>query len=205
MTTKKFLVSFLLLMLMVFQGVSNTNDPFSFSAPKDWRSERIPFPLSFAPKLNYKGFEELRFAPGMFDLKSETYFTYTFFWWLEGKPSIMPEQLEQDLVNYFQGLTSIVGKSKNKTYDLSKIQAKVTSMEKIESTLPYKTKNYQASVTTYDPFASEKILTLNVEISLWDCDSSKHTVAFFCVSPKDREQMIWKTMREIQNSFRCGK
>ena len=64
---------------------AGAEDPFTFSAPKGWRSERIPFPLSFAPAMKYQGFEELRFGPGMFQPESETYWTYGFFWWLEGK------------------------------------------------------------------------------------------------------------------------
>jgi hypothetical protein len=202
---KKLLLTLLLITLGISQNFGQTKDPFNFSAPKDWRSERIPFPLDFAPKLNYKGFEELRFAPGMFDPKSDTYFTYTFFWWLDGEPIITPEQLERDLVNYFQGLTSAVGKSKGKEYDLSKVRAKVTPLAESETKLPYKTKYYQAVVDTYDPFASQNLLTLNMEISLWDCDVSKNRVAFFSVSPKAKDQAVWKAMQDIRDSFRCAK
>ena len=31
--------------------------------PENWRFERLEFPLSFAPELKLKGYEELRFAP----------------------------------------------------------------------------------------------------------------------------------------------
>ena len=38
-----------------------------WEVPAGWRSEVIPFPLDFAPSLTHRGFEEIRFAPGMFD------------------------------------------------------------------------------------------------------------------------------------------
>ena len=34
------------------------------SAPDKWQSEIIPFPLGFAPAINFIGFEDLRFSPG---------------------------------------------------------------------------------------------------------------------------------------------
>ena len=36
-------------------------------APEGWRHERLAFPLDFAPDIELEGYEELRFAPGMFD------------------------------------------------------------------------------------------------------------------------------------------
>jgi len=37
--------------------------------PQGWRSEVIRFPLDFAPSLAHRGYEDLRFPPGMFDPK----------------------------------------------------------------------------------------------------------------------------------------
>ena len=55
-------------------------DPFVNETPTGWKPERIPFPLGFAPSPSYTGFEQLYFAPGMFDPRSENYITYLFFW-----------------------------------------------------------------------------------------------------------------------------
>ena len=200
---KKRLFWLLLITIMVCE-VYGQQEEFRFVAPKDWKSERIDFPLGFAPKINYEGFEELRFAPGMFDPKSESYFTYTFFWWIK-EQNITPEQLEKDLVNYFQGLTSAVGKSKGQDYDLSKVKAKVIPLAENKTKLPYKTKNYQAVVDTYDAFASKNLLTLNMEITIFNCADAKRTISFFCVSPKSKNEAIWKQMQEIRDSFNCNK
>lgn len=68
-------------------------DPFVYEVPTGWKTECIPFPLRFAPSLAYSGFEQLHFAPGMFDPKSENYFTYLIFWWVEGKPEVTERTL----------------------------------------------------------------------------------------------------------------
>src|SRR5438045_1155199 len=43
-----------------------------------WKGERIQLPPPFAPAMKLKGTEEIRFAPGMFDASSATFFSYAF-------------------------------------------------------------------------------------------------------------------------------
>ena len=66
--------------------------PFHLPTPEGWRTETIPFPLEFAPELDYEGVEELRFAPGMFTEGAEDYWTYAFVWWLPSDVALGPEQ-----------------------------------------------------------------------------------------------------------------
>jgi hypothetical protein len=100
-------------------------EPFEFDSPKNWRAERIAFPLGFAPELKHSGFEELRFAPGMFNPKSNTYWTYVFFWWIEGEVTIDRTQMERDLKNYYLGLSKTVGRSRKLVIDPEKISAQL--------------------------------------------------------------------------------
>jgi len=48
------------------------------SAPENWKSELIPFPRSFAPSIDFIGFEDLRFSPGWSDSTSQEFWAYTF-------------------------------------------------------------------------------------------------------------------------------
>ena len=45
-------------------------------SPRTGASRRLPMPPPFAPGVKLTGFEEARFAPGMFDTSSANYFTY---------------------------------------------------------------------------------------------------------------------------------
>jgi len=43
--------------------------------PASWKLETMAVPPSFAPDIRLNGTEEIRFAPGMFNTSSATYFT----------------------------------------------------------------------------------------------------------------------------------
>ncbi|MGB0580929.1 MAG: hypothetical protein ACPGVU_14600, partial [Limisphaerales bacterium] len=178
-------------------GTNHAADPFTFKAPKDWRSERIPFPLGFAPELKYTGFEELRFGPGMFQPKSDTYWTYVFFWWIDGDIKLTKEQMEKDFDNYYRGLSRAVG-SRKFTIDTNKVSSSVTAVVQKNLDDP----NFTGTLTTYDAFATGRLVKLNLEISRRHYAKLNRTFYFFAVSPKPRTEPVWKEMRRIGNSFK---
>ena len=59
----------------------------------NWRSERLSFPISFAPSLDYKGYEEVRFAKGWSKKDSDEFWTYAFVWYLDEDPELDANQL----------------------------------------------------------------------------------------------------------------
>jgi hypothetical protein len=81
--------------------------PYHFSIPKDWSIERFLIPISFAPQISYKGVEDIRFAPGWANEKSEEYWSYAFLWYLDGRPEINSAIIADNLKNYYTGLSKI--------------------------------------------------------------------------------------------------
>jgi len=187
-------------------------DPFVYEAPSGWKPERIPFPLGFAPSLPYKGFEQLHFAPGMFDPKSENYFTYLFFWWIEGEPEVNKETLARGLVDYYRGLSAAVGGPKNLRMDLAKVNATVVAAvdgksdaEGNSDPASPSTRRFTGRLNTFDPFNTGQALALEAEITVWRCDRGNRTVVFFCVSPRARDAAAqWEPMRATLATFNCG-
>jgi len=51
-------------------GQGKNATPTILKGPADWRFERLPIPPGFAQDIKWTGFEEARFAPGMFDPSS---------------------------------------------------------------------------------------------------------------------------------------
>lgn len=196
--------------LILLTGVaasSAAEDSFAFSSPQGWRSERIPFPLGFAPEMKYQGFEELRFGPGMFQPKEDTYWTYGFFWWLEGKQEFDEKTLKRDLEIYYKGLSKAVGGSRKLKMDLSKVAADV---EKSGPELKVAGKGihhvlYTAKLKTYDAFATGELLDLRVEISRHYFPEKDRTWVWFSVSPKGVDDPAWRTMRAMRDSFEARK
>lgn len=76
----------------------------SWAVPEGFRSETIPFPLEFAPALDHRGVEELRFAPGFFDPAAPGYWSYAFVWRVEDAAALDAAALARELEVYFRGL-----------------------------------------------------------------------------------------------------
>lgn len=196
----------ILTLLLLSQLQLPAADPFTFEAPRNWRSEQIPFPLGFAPELNYRGFEELRFGPGMFKPGSETYWTYAFFWWVEGKQSVSRAALEKDLVNYYLGLSRAVGRSKGLIIDPEKITAKLQSTSNGPTPKVIHDPTFKGLLTTYDAFATGKLLKLHVKVTEHYFKSVDRTWVWFSVSPKNpadkSSDSVWKVMAGMKHSFK---
>ena len=164
--------------------------------PADWRFERIDFPLSFAPDLKYKGFEELRFAPGMFKPESDTYFTYVFAMKITDDVTLDAPALQSLLETYFRGLCRTVAKEKKFDIDTSKITAQVRADQ--PDSPP--TRNFSATVASFDAFVTGKPLTLNLEMIVIDTSPTDHRI-FAAISPKPVDSPIWKLLRTLKDQF----
>ena len=175
--------------------------PFELPLLEGWRSETIPFPLDFAPELEYEGFEELRFAPGMFDEESDDFWTYAFVWWVALDTKISSELITADLESYFRGLANAVAKSRE--FDPGDTAYEVTLQE---TPSPYGTETFfDAFVDTFDPFVTRDALSLHGRVEVVRCHKEEHTAVLFLFSPKSRSDSVWESLREIRDGFRCSK
>jgi hypothetical protein len=86
--------------------------PAAWPVPTGWKSEVIPFPLDFAPKLPHRGVEELRFAPGMFDPSAAGYWSYAFVWRTDDAAQLDAAAVGAELTDYFRGLIDAVDDKK---------------------------------------------------------------------------------------------
>jgi hypothetical protein len=80
--------------------------------PAGWRTEVISFPLDFAPSLAHRGFEELRFPPGMFDPAAPGYWSYAFVWRTDDDAVLDAAALSGELTAYFRCLIAAVDEQK---------------------------------------------------------------------------------------------
>lgn len=179
--------------------------PYTLTAPEGWRPERMAFPLGFAKDLEYKGSEDLRFSPGMFQADAADYFSYAFVMWIDGKMSFEARSLEQDLLKYYKGLCGSVAKGKKLDLDLSKIVVEVTKQEEKGTLGGEATELLHARIDWYDPFVTGKPLTLHLELWGRVADAGKKSCLFAIASPKEKTAPVWDALRKIQAGFRCPK
>ena len=163
------------------------------SAPNDWRSEVVELPLSFAPDIDIKGIKELRFSPGMFSSDSDTYFTYSFIWWLEGEPVFDAERLAEDVTRYYQGIYKLVSQ---KQMDVSGFAANFHHVGSRKLSF------FEGSAELIDPFVTEAPLVLNIKVEQSFCKDQGHTALFFKLSPQPFAGENWEVL-DMQRAGEC--
>lgn len=193
----------LLLLCAVVAAPGRAQDPvavpFFLPTLEGWRTETIPFPLEFAPELEYEGLEELRFSPGMFEEGSEDFWSYVFIWWVPEQTPFNTEQLQVDLERYFRGLTAAVAEARE--FDPGEPNFKV-QLEATESSTPEHLQ-LKGTAATYDVFVTRKPIQLGIRIDFIECPSQGQVAAFFQLSPQPLDERIWEVMDTMRQDFRC--
>lgn len=184
------------LMLAAIAGEPQLQPELLPPTPADWRFERIDFPLSFAPELKYEGFEELRFAPGMFKPESDTYFTYILAMKITNEATLDAAGLQSLLETYFRGLCGTVAKEKKFDIDVTKISAKVNA----DKSGAQPAGQFKATVESFDPFVTGKPITLHLEMVVIELGRTDHRI-FAAISPKPADSPVWTLLRTLKEQF----
>lgn len=124
----------------------------------DWRTERIPFPLDFAPTLAYTGYEELRFSPDFGKPDRPLFFTYGFLWVIPESIALERGAVERDLKVYFDGLMKSVAESKKLA---APVDTRVTLADPPPGPDGIK---WVAAIETFDAFFTRKPLSLTMHV-----------------------------------------
>ena len=161
--------------------------------PESWTYERIELPLPFAPDLEYEGFEELRFAPGMFDPKSASHFSYAFAIRFEEDLRADARFIDDFLTSYYRGLCEAVAPGNGLDLDLKAISTEVSFDGRV----------FLATIRMFDAFAAGDPLTLRVEVSVHA--GAEHTEILGIASPKSREAPIWKELDGVRERWRAAR
>ena len=173
------------------------------TVPAGWKGEQITLPPSFAREMKFKGIEEARFSPGMFQEKSNTFFSYFFVFEIDPGTELTQKNIEGELLTYYQGLSSTIYKSRKKEIDTSGFTCKLTKATPVDpqKIYPPGLTEYAATVNWTEPFVTQKPQTLNLIIQTWTDKTTGNGYLFACVSPQDMKARIWQTMRNIRDTF----
>lgn len=168
--------------LMVFSAQENTINIIDLDST--WTKEIFQFPISFAPELPYKGFEEARFPPkGWSDVHHPNFWSYVFAWKINLDTKYTKEQLEKDLTIYFNGL------NRNKDFK-TKTSFFILSEKENKSF-------FEGNVLIYDSFTTKKPLRLNVLVEC-NFNENDNSLLLFKFSPKEFTHNTWEMLKKIQ-------
>ncbi|MEL6304328.1 MAG: hypothetical protein AAGL29_07960 [Bacteroidota bacterium] len=185
-----------LVFFLLFGVILHAQKPETvLNSPEGWRSEQISFPLSFAPDIDFTGFEDIRFAPGWSNMESEAFWTYHFVWYIDQNDPMTETSLTKIMEDYYDGLMLVVSKSE----------------ENPEGNLPEKTlclfmkteKGFTGKARVYDAFFSKKTILLNFKVKEFFCDKTKKQVVAFDISPQPFEHSVWKQFDAVQLIAKC--
>ena len=183
-----------------------TGEAFVFRT--DWKGERITLPPAFAPAMKLRGIEEIRFAPGMFQAQSGSFFSYAFVFSVTKDQELTQENIRREILVYYQGLAATVLKSKGGTVETDKFTFQLERAKQATATpeqLPASTPvtQYAGELDWVEPFATGKPQVLHFEIQAWSDPGTSRNYLFVCASPKARieAEAIWKELRSIRRTF----
>ena len=189
---KKAIIFILLLAQSLSVFSQEKQEKGAFVSDSTWLKEIIKFPISFAPEIKYKGYEDLRFAKQWRAKNHSDFWCYTFVWHVEGVQKFTAKQLEKDLGYYYDGLMKAVNKKKEFTIP------KTTVLIVNTKGFGYDTSDFVGKIRVYDSFNTEKMITLNVLAKVINCDENNTSNIIFRLSPKDFDQEIWKRFKTIE-------
>jgi hypothetical protein len=160
--------------------------------PAGWRYERITLPPEFAPDFPFEGYEELLFAPGMFDPDSPSYFTYAFILKLETAQSPSDESVQAMLEAYFRGLIEAVARSKEREIDGSTVTVAVRRDGDV----------LRGEAGIVDAFVTGAPITLHLQLEL--SEQAEYRCVIAMASPRPIEDPVWEALRVEARRFQCG-
>jgi len=152
-----------------------------------WDKEIIPFPINFAPQINFEGYEDAQFPPGWGKVESEEFWSYIFAWNISGVKTLTEEELTSNIKLYFDGLMDVVNDDKSITIPPTAANFTKQNIGK-----------YSGNVAVYDAFRSKKSITLNVLVEHHYCEQKKKTIVIFRFSPKSFDHTIWDMLMEAK-------
>ncbi len=175
--------------------------PYHLPIPKDWTFERFLVPPSFASTIQYKGVEDIRFAPGWSKIESNEYWSYAFLWFLDDAKEFDSKTLENNLTAYYIGLFNInTDKSKIDTSKLIQVKVSINS-KKVEN----KDHKTFEGVVKMNDYMTKKPISLNLIIHIKFCEEQNKTFAFFELSPKTYSDNVWNGLNQLWLNFKCIK
>ena len=209
---KNIVAAFVCLMTITIGAKAQNSKPEFLKGPVSWEFERFALPPNFSPNFPYKGVEELRFSPGMFNKDSVNYFSYAFVARLDNTPAFTQEQVKNYLLVYFKGLCASTAKQRNLTIDTAQITVSTepgvrtlgspvtpgSAEKQITNSGP---PAYNAVLRIFGVFADGVPVRLNAEIKVISDPRTQTTLLVCIASPQPKSHPIWQQLYEIQKGF----
>lgn len=195
---KNLILLFSLFTTLAFGQTAEPALVYELPTPAGWGTEKIPFPIGFAPSIEYKGIEEIRFMPGWARKDSADYWSYVFLWQLEGVLVFEPGILEEKMKVYYEGLAAAT-----KSVPREKLIPVVAKL-KYDPIPKGQNRDFSGTIEMLDYMKQTKQV-LNVKIHSRVLPSENKTMVWFELSPQSFTHPLWKDLEKIRKEAKCIK
>ena len=165
-------------------------------APEGWRSEILPFPLSFAPELEFEGVEEIQFAPGWSDPESPEFWAYSFVWYIEKQSPMTVEMLTESFNLYYDGLMNAVAENQKESGE--SLQFDKTLCLFIQTS-----DGFVGKMRVFDAFFLKDYVELNISVKESFCQQKNKQMVLFHISPKSMDDELWQIFDNLKLEVNC--
>ncbi|QIH31596.1 MULTISPECIES: hypothetical protein [Sphingobacterium] len=181
-------------------------DPVAWKAPYDlsldgWGIERFPIPIDFAPKIPYKGVEDVRFTSGWNKPESDEYWSYAFLWYIEGQQVPNSKTIEANLSMYFDGLVNRNIEKRALPKEL--IKKTKTKFKKLAEPEGEDESTFTGTIQMVD-YMGKQPITLHSTVHVRKCPGTDHTIIFHQFSPQERSAPVWSKLDGLWHTFHCS-
>lgn len=156
-----------------------------------WSNEIFAFPLSFAPEINFQGWEEAVFPPNWVKKDSTEFWSYAFAWNINSGTKLTRKELEKHLKHYFNGLMQSM--NRNKEIKVPNTIARFFPKEQSGDASAYIGK-----IVVFDAFFTQKALTLNVLVEQYPCKELQKSIVLFRFSPREFGNEVWQELEKVK-------
>ena len=166
------------------------------SAPDNWKSEIIPFPLGFAQDIDFVGFEDLRFAPNWSDATSENFWTYMFVWYIEKDDALTESKLTTYFKSYYDGLMGVNLKNNEGVINPNKLDETICLFIKTNE-------GFTGKMRVYDKFFSKDYMILNIKVRESFCPKTNKQIILCEISQKVFDHKVWEIFNDVKLKVNC--
>jgi hypothetical protein len=170
---------------------------YQLDTPNGWDIERFLIPISFAPSLQYKGVEDIRFTPGWAKKASNEYWSYAFLWYLDGEQNFTASIIEKNLAAYYSGLFKVNTGDSVRSVPV-KVHIKKSPTQKGDLN------SFNGTVYMSD-YMTKKPIMLHLLIHIKKCAGQNNTFVFYEVSPQPFTDKVWDSLHQLWVNFQCSK
>lgn len=166
------------------------------SAPDNWKSEIIPFPMGFAPEIDFVGFEDLRFSPGWSDSTHQNFWTYCFVWYIEKDSAMTERKLTESFNSYYDGLMGVDMKNEKDTTHVNQLDKALCLFVKTDE-------GFSGKMRVYDSFFTKDYMTLNIKVKESFCPKTNKQIVLCDISQQAFDHEVWEIFDDVRVIVKC--